>query len=89
MTAAGSPSEWLVQDLETGLFLEGVPDVALASASRGEAWMPANDPGVWHLRSPRDPRGVAYRLVQVFGGPDLDPDWYENTVENLETSEGY
>jgi hypothetical protein len=43
---------------------------------------------VWHLRDRRDPSWADYRLVQVFGGPNLDPNWYENTVENLDTSEG-
>jgi hypothetical protein len=81
-------SEYLVVDLESGIDLGGRPDDPLASVGRGEAWQPPFDPGVWHLRDPRDPQGVPYRLVQVFGGPDLDPNWYENTVENLETSEG-
>jgi hypothetical protein len=84
----GVSSEYVVVDLETGLQLEGQPDDPLASVGRGEAWQPPNDPGTWRLRSPRDRPGVAYRLVQVFGGPSLDPAWYENTVENLETSEG-
>ena len=84
---AGMRTEWLVQDLETGLILDGVPDDPLASASRGWAWQKPGEPGVWHLRAPRDPQGVSYRLVQVFGGPDLDPGWYDNTVENLETVE--
>jgi hypothetical protein len=79
--------EYVILDLETGLQLDGQPDDTLASAGRGEAWQPANDRGVWHLRSARDPHGVPYRLVQVLGGPDLDPGWYENTVENLDTSE--
>jgi hypothetical protein len=91
-TPAGSLAamrgEYVVLDLETGLQLDGQPDDPLASAGRGEAWLAADDRGVWHLRSARDPHGVTYRLVQVFGGPDLDPRWYENTVENLETSEG-
>jgi hypothetical protein len=80
-------AEYVVIDLETGLQLEGQPDDPLASAGRGEAWQRPNDRDVWHLRSPRDPRGVEYRLVQVFGGPDHDPAWYENSVENLDTSE--
>jgi hypothetical protein len=81
-------SEYLIIDLETGLVLEGEPDDPLASVGRGEAWQPADHPGEWHLRADRDPPGVRYRSVQVFGGPDLDPNWYENTVENLDTSEG-
>jgi hypothetical protein len=81
-------SEYVVLDLETGLLLDGEPDDQLASAGRGEAWQRPNEPGLWHLRGDRDPRGTTYRHVQVFGGPDLDPSWYENTVENLETSEG-
>jgi len=78
---------YVVMDLETGMALHGQPNDPLASAGRGEAWQPANDPGVWHLRDRRDPPGVSYRLVQVFGGADRDPAWYENTVENLDTSE--
>ena len=85
---ARSSSEWVIQDLATGAFLDGVPDDPLASASRGWAWQRPGDPGVWRLRDRRDPPGARYRLVQVFGGPDLDPEWYENTVENLDTSEG-
>ena len=81
-------AEWVVQDLETGQIVDGVPDIPLASAGRGWAWQPANDPGVWHLRDRSDPSGAVYRLVQVYGGPNLDPKWYENTIENLETSEG-
>lgn len=84
----GVRSEYVIVDLETGMELDGQPDDPLASAGRGEAWRPANDHGVWHLRGHRDPRGVTYRLVQVFGGPNLDPGWYENTIENLDTSEG-
>ena len=80
--------EYIVVDLETGQDLGGRPDDQLASAGRGEAWQPPSDPGVWRLRDRRDPQGVPYRLLQVFGGPDLDPGWYENTVENLDTSEG-
>ncbi|HEX5241008.1 MAG TPA: hypothetical protein VFW20_08425 [Candidatus Limnocylindrales bacterium] len=80
--------EYVVVDLETGLTLEGQPDDPLASVSRGEAWQPPNDRGRWHLRSRGDPPWARYRLVQVFGGPNLDPNWYENTVENLDTSEG-
>jgi hypothetical protein len=81
-------SEYLVVDLQTGLQLEGQPDDPLASAGRGDAWQHPNDPGVWRLRSARDPPGIEYRQVQVFGGPSLDPAWYEDTVENLDTSEG-
>ena len=81
-------SEYVIVDLETGLELDGQPDDPLASAGRGEAWQPPNDRDVWRLRGRHDPRGVAYRLVQVFGGPNLDPAWYENTVENLDTSAG-
>lgn len=80
--------EYVVIDLATGQDLGGRPDDQLASAGHGEAWQRPNDPGTWHLRDRRDPAGVPYRLVQVFGGPTLDPDWYENTVENLDTSEG-
>lgn len=84
----GVPSEYLIVDLETGLQLDGQPDDPLASAGRGEAWQRPGDGGVWRLRDRHDPRGIAYRLVQVFGGPDFDPSWYENTIENLDTSEG-
>jgi hypothetical protein len=80
--------EWVIQDLETGAFLEGVPDDPLASAARGWAWQRPGEPRVWRLRDRRDPPGVRYRLVQVFGGPGPEPDWYENSVENLDTSEG-
>jgi hypothetical protein len=80
-------AEWLVQDLETGAFLDGAPDDPLAAMSRGWAWQRPDEPGVWRLRDRRDPPGVRYRLVQVFGGPDRDPAWFENTVENLDTSE--
>lgn len=80
-------SEYVIVDLETGQQLDGEPDDPLASVGRGEAWQPP-DGGVWHLRGRHDPPGVRYRLVQVFGGPALDPSWYENTVENLDTSEG-
>jgi len=86
-TLAAVRGEYVILDLETGLQLDGQPDDPLASAGRGEAWQPAHDRDVWHLRSARDPHGVHYRLVQVLGGPDLDPGWYENTVENLDTSE--
>jgi hypothetical protein len=81
-------SEFAVVDLETGLLLEGEPSSDLIAAGQGEAWRSVNDRGRWHLRDRRDPRGIAYRLVQVVGGPNLDPNWYEDTVENLETSEG-
>ena len=81
-------TEWVIQDLETGVVLGGVPDDQQASASRGWAWQRPGEPGVWRLRDRHDPPGARYRLVQVFGGPDMDPDWYENTVENLDTSEG-
>jgi hypothetical protein len=81
-------TEYVVVDLQTGLQLDGRPDSPLAAVGRGEAWRRPNDPEVWHLRTPRDPHGVEYRLVQVFGGPDLDPAWYQNAVENLDTSEG-
>jgi hypothetical protein len=84
----GVRSEYLIVDLETGQQLAGEPDDPLASAGRGEAWQRPGDRGVWHLRSRHDPRGVTYRIVQIFGGPDFDPAWYDNTVENLETSEG-
>lgn len=80
--------EYVVVDLETGLELRGQPDDPLESAGRGEAWQRAGERGVWHLRGARDPHGASYRWVQVFGGPDRDPAWYENTVENLDTSEG-
>ena len=80
-------SEYVIVDLETGLQLDGEPDDPLASAGRGGAWHHPGD-GVWRLRGRHDPRGVRYRVVQVFGGPDLDPAWYENTIENVETSEG-
>jgi hypothetical protein len=65
--AARMASEFSVLDLETGQFLEGEPDGALVALGIGEAWQPANDPGVWHLRSDRDPRGARYRLVRVLG----------------------
>jgi hypothetical protein len=81
-------SEYRIVDLATGQDLGGQPDDRLASAGRGEAWRRSIDPAVWQLRDQRDPPGVRYRVVQVFGGPDLDPGWYENTVENLDTSEG-
>jgi hypothetical protein len=81
-------SEFAVLDLETGLLLGGEPSSDLVAAGQGEAWQPANDRGRWHLRDRRDPRGVEYRNVRVVGGPDLDPNWYEDTVENLETAEG-
>jgi hypothetical protein len=80
-------SEFTVLDLETGQSLAGEPADALIAQGTGEAWQPANDPGVWHLRSNRDPQGVQYRLVRVLG-PRGDPNWYEDTVENLDTSEG-
>jgi hypothetical protein len=80
-------SEFTVLDLQTGQFLDGEPADALIAQGSGDAWRPANDPGVWHLRSDRDPRGVEYRLVRVVG-PGGDPNWYEDTVENLDTSEG-
>jgi hypothetical protein len=80
-------SEFMVLDLETGQILEGEPAGDLIARGSGEAWQPASDPGVWHLRSNRDPGGVPYRLVQVVG-PGGDPNWYEDTVENLDTSEG-
>ncbi|HJW21516.1 MAG TPA: hypothetical protein VJ506_03715 [Candidatus Limnocylindrales bacterium] len=86
MTRAGA--EWVIQDLETGVFLDGIPDDPLASTSRGWAWQRPDEPRLWRLRDRRDPPGVHYRLVQVFGGPAMDPDWYENSVENLDTSEG-
>ena len=77
-------AEWLIQDLETGAPVGGVPDDPLAMASRGWAWQRPGEPGVWRLRQSGDPPGARYRLVQVFGGPALDPNWYEN----LDTSEG-
>jgi hypothetical protein len=80
-------SEFSVLDIESGQFLEGEPGGALIEQGLGEAWQPADDLGVWHLRSDRDPRGVVYRLVRVIG-PDGDPNWFEDTVENLDTSEG-
>ena len=81
-------TEWVIQDLETGTFLQGAPDAPLASVGRGWAWQPSGVDRTWRLRDRRDPPNVRYRLVQVFGGPDLDPDWYEDTIENLDTSEG-
>jgi hypothetical protein len=79
-------SAFSILDLETGGFLEGDPDEALAARGSGDAWQPASDPDVWHLRSDRDPRGTPYRSVRVFG-PGGDSNWYEDTVENLDTSE--
>lgn len=80
-------SEFVVLDLETGQLLGGEPDKALAVRGSGDAWRAASDPAVWHLRSDRDPKGTLYRSVRVLG-PGGDPNWYENTVENLDTSEG-
>jgi hypothetical protein len=80
-------SEFVVLDLETGQFLEGEPDGALAARGSGDAWQAAGDPRIWHLRSDRDPRATRYRSVRILG-PGGNPNWYEDTVENLDTSEG-
>jgi hypothetical protein len=82
-----SNTEYVLVDVETGDIVDGDATDDLASVSRGEAWRPSTDPGRWHLRSRNDPPGVEYRQIQVLGGPDGDPNWYENTVENLDTSE--
>ena len=81
-------SEFVVIDVETGRPLEGDPSSELIAVGRGEAWRRPFSRAEWRLRGRHDPAGVTYRLVEVVGGPDLDPDWYEDTVENLETSEG-
>lgn len=80
-------NEFTVVDLESGEAFEGEPAGDLIGQGTGEGWRPANDPLVWHPRRAGDPHGIAYRLVQVVG-PGGDPNWYENTVENLDTSEG-
>lgn len=77
---------YVIVDAPTGEVLHGQPDSTLAAASTGEAWQPTIE-GNWQLRRADDPPMVQYRLVQVVGGPAFDPDWYENTVENLDTSE--
>jgi hypothetical protein len=79
-------NEYVVVDVETGDVLAGEPEAPLASVSTGWAWM--DSAGTWHLQRADDPSGLSYRLLQVLGGPQLDPHWYENTVENLDTSEG-
>jgi hypothetical protein len=81
-------SEFAVLDRETGRLLEGKPSDELIAVGRGEAWRKPFTRADWRLRGRHDPPGTTYRLVQVVGGPDLDPYWYENTVENLDTSEG-
>ncbi len=86
-------SEFIVIDQASGDILDGEPTQELMARGSGEAWWspaaPAapGDPGTWHLRHPLDRAGSACRSVQVLC-PGGDPDWYENTVENLETSEG-
>ena len=76
-----------VVDLETGELLEGVPGDDLIVQGSGDAWQFTDEPGLWHSRTDGDPPGISYRLVQVVVRGD-DPGWYENTVENLDTSEG-